>query len=282
MYAKNPVRLPILAWLSFWIAGALVVSATHRLHADTIYRDSFDRGTSSSQVLLNGSAPDQETGLAGGSASAVWTASAWTTNGTQANLIPPGNSQAFLPFVPQAGNIYNLSAVLNTTSASGSAWLSLGFSNTDVTTGEQFHVSDTVYAWMLERGAPSASTQNQAFAGPASNAINDGTATSPVLLDITLNTTSPTWTASFSVNGVAVGTTVNLPTAAQPGGSKPIEFVGIGSGGFDAGGGAGSVSDFSLTNASLTNAVPLPNTAWMGLGLMGLLVAAKFIRRAHT
>ena len=277
MYAKNPIRPPVLAWLSFWIAAALVFSATGRLHAATVYLDSFDRGTSSLQVALNGSAPDQATGLAGGSASAVWTSSAWTTNGSQANLAPPGNSQAFLPFLPQAGEIYNLSAVLNTASTSRSGWPSLGFSNTDVTTGEQFHVSNTVYAWMLERGAPSASSQNQAFAGAGTNGlINDGTATSPVLLDITLNTISPTWTASFSVNGVAVGST-NLPGVAQTGGSNPIRFVAIGSGGFDAGGESGSVSDFSLTAAT-----PLPNSAWMGLALMGLLGAAKFIRHARA
>jgi hypothetical protein len=245
----------VLAWVSIWIGAGVIVSANERLHAATVYQDSFNRGTGSSQVALNGSAPPQETGLAGGSASAFWTASAWTTDGTEANLTPPGNSQAFLPFVPQAGDVYDLSAVLNTTSASGSAWLSLGFSNTDVTTGEQFHVSNTVYAWMLERGAPSASSQNQAFAGSGTaTTINDGTATSPVLLDVSLNTTSPTWTASFSVNGVPEGT-VNLPAAAQTGGSKPIEFVGIGSGGFDAGGGAGSVSSFSLT------VVPEPATA---------------------
>jgi hypothetical protein len=249
-----------------WIAAVLVFSASNRLQAAIIYQDSFNRGTSASQVALNGSAPAQETGLAGGSASADWIASAWTTDGTEANLIAPGNSQAFLPFTPQAGEIYSLSAVLNTASASGSAWLSLGFSNTDVTTGEQFHVSNTVYAWILERGAPTASVPNRFFAGAGTNTqVNDGTTTSPVLLDVMLNTTSPTWTASFSVNGVAVGS-VNLPAAAQTGGSAPIKFVGIGSGGFDTAGGTGSVSSFSLS------VVPEPATlGLLGVGVIGLL-----------
>ena len=270
MRARNGSDRGIIDRRSTWvIAVGLTALAATVARAQTIYQDSFGRGSGGSPAALSGSSPDQETGLAGGSASATWLASNWTTDGTKANLSAPGNSQAFLPFVPQAGNFYSLTTTLNTANSSGSWWLSLGFSATSSTSGGQFHELNTVYAWMLERGS-TASLQDQIFAGPGvAGVANVSTVTGPASFNVVLNTTASPWTASFAINGATVGSTLNLPAAAQTGGSNPIQFVGFGSGGSNPGGGTGSVSNFSLI------LVPEPAS----LGALGFAIPTLLSRR---
>jgi hypothetical protein len=88
---------------------------------------------SGDSTFLNGTAPEDRTG---GIGSTDWTAA---NNFTTAGAIPlksDGDKEnkrtAYLAFEPTQGNVYMLSATLNTT-AGGNAWNALGFGDDDIT-----------------------------------------------------------------------------------------------------------------------------------------------------
>jgi hypothetical protein len=95
--------------------AALFGLATNAVQAQTtIYYDSFNRGTVDSPLNLDGSIP--EVNYYGSTWSAyvdgTTPANSVTTNGTSAH-VTAHQTNAYLPFIPEAGNLYVLSADLS-------------------------------------------------------------------------------------------------------------------------------------------------------------------------
>ena len=151
---------------------------------------------------------------------------------------------AFLPFTPEPGNLYRLSADINCVGGSNADWISLGFAN-GTNTGSAWHTRNSPVGWLLARDAGSAS-EGQTFSGPGTSGVN-GTGLHPtgvmnytVILD-TRPANPGAWTFAFLVNSNVV------QAATAFGGSGPaISSVGMG---MSAAGGSGYVKHFTLTSA---------------------------------
>ena len=161
---------------------------------------------------------------------------------------------ANLPFTPQAGNIYTLSADVNTTS-DGSNWIGLNFF--DLTNGAE-------HVWMLlsaDRGV----AMGGYYTGDG-GVFGYDEPTGTVTLSMVLNTVGANWTETFLANGTIVGGPVT--PSVQPG----IDAVGF----YQYNNGAGTVGNFSLTQT-----VPEPGgAAILALGAGTLLILRQ--RRKST
>jgi hypothetical protein len=153
----------------------------------------------------------------------------WSTDGSEATGTGTGN--AFLPFVPQPGRIYSLSAEIENTTTDGGSWTALGFAN-GTTLNSQWHTVNSPVGWWLARGdypAGNSSNPNQTFIGPGTGSGSTGTGFWPsnmVTYKVILDTTpsgSSNWTFTYLANG-------NVVRAATAfGGSGPtITRVGFG------------------------------------------------------
>lgn len=152
--------------------------------------------------------------------------SVFLDNGVVQTLVAgSANGQAaWLPFTPQNGLIYTATATILNNQPN---WIAFGFmpaappgglSWTD-TDFQVRHSNNGAYLWALTRNHPTAQDQ-QAFTGPNTSGtlvnFNDDLVdpTQPVQIQIVLDTTAPTWTAEFLLNGVS-RQTINVPAAAQ-------------------------------------------------------------------
>lgn len=231
------------AFLVLSASGPLCVGP--RAVADTtIYADAFP-GSSSNP--LNGTTPATESGTFGGSAGTPWSAA---SNFNAAGGVQPSGTfvSAYLPFAPQAGNIYTLSADLNTTSG-GSNWIGLNFF--DLNDGSQD-------VWMLLSAQRGVATG--AFYPGDGGVFGYDQPNGTVTLSMVLDTTGANWTETFFANGISVGGP--MTPSVQPG----IDAVGL----YQYNNGAGTAGNFTLTRA-----VPEPGSA----ALLTLGAGALFIRR---
>jgi hypothetical protein len=181
-----------------------------------IYDEDFTLPThANSTLILNGTAPDVD---ANGGTNKWLAYSGYKENGTLATAnVSQG---AWLPFVPQAGNTYTLSASLTNVGPDGSsvAWYALGFAkalptaaNAELGSAQNRFVEGVTAgrAWMLFRPNNPTSPDNPNVSHIGS--LNSGTAvnvnwTDPTLeraeggdidMKIVLDTTQATWTADF-------------------------------------------------------------------------------------
>lgn len=172
---------------------------------------------------LNGRTPDTV-------GTSNWIAgTAWNTDGTQAT--GSGTANAFLPFVPQPGRIYTLSADVETITTDGGSWSALGFAN-GTTANSQWHTVNSPVGWWLVRGdypTGNAGNPNQMFIGPGTGSGSTGTGFWPsnsVNYKIILDTT-PASAANWTFTYLANGSVIRAATAF--GGSGPtITRVGFG------------------------------------------------------
>lgn len=186
--------------------------------AIVIYHENF-AGLSTDN--LNGKAPDVDNTASG---TDTWLAyNAYKQNGA----LPGGTGQnvnrgAWLPFVPQAGNVYTLSASLTGVVASGTnastnfAWYALGFGKSlpsDVqTSSNRFNEGEAVgRAWMLFRPNNTSANLNQSHRGSGTSGTGPAGTPQPwatgspsgggdVDLQIVLDTTVSTWTVTYYAN----------------------------------------------------------------------------------
>lgn len=201
---------------------------------NTIYLDHFFGASGA----LNGRTPDTAT-----IASSTWiAASGWTTDGTRAN-VPNSTINAFLPFTPVSGRLYQLSADINCVGSDSADWISLGFAN-GTNTGSAWQLANSPVGWMLARDSGSTSSANQTFIGPGQAGVSDtgvyptGVMNYAILLDTRPNNPNA-WTFTFLVNSNVVE-----PAAVFGGNGPVISSVGLGMMG---NGGSGYVDNFTLT-----------------------------------
>ena len=184
------------------LAGAMLLAPITPATATSwvIYSDPLN---GSSVADLNGTTPSVSSGLYGGTAGATWSATIFKADGSVSINGSPGYANAFLPFTPQTGQIYRLSADVDTT-AGGPAWIGLGFTST-ANLGA-FIFGNTAGPWMLLRNDRELG-QGQTFLGPNLNGDNTYDApTGVVHLTVELDTmVANNWTGSFFANGVLVG-----------------------------------------------------------------------------
>ena len=187
------------------IASTLAAGALLSLSAQAaiIYQDDFNFSGS-----LNGRTPNQTTG-------SNWTAfGTWTGNGAS---ITPGeaNRSAYLPFVPQSGMIYELTAGMSNASGSATTWISLGFSESGTPPSNNNFTSGGIATVILRDNS-----LNQTYAGSgvanSSGSLNFPTFVANTFYEykVVLNTTGANWTydvyrdgVQLDVNGGAAGLT---------------------------------------------------------------------------
>ena len=174
------VALTVVAWLA--------VPAS----AEVIYFDGFSRPQSGLQHL-SGTAPEVRSGTLGGSSTATWLAYAgpdyagapvewdhsWQTDGTQAKMAwegDPVQRMAWLPFVPQSGQVYTYSMRMNNTWAGSNNWIGMGFFK-DVSDTQTPYFTYAAGPQIFERpmGA-TASEYSWSAAGPTGNGNSDNMA----------------------------------------------------------------------------------------------------------
>lgn len=210
--------------LGFALSGLIAqpAAATETI----IYADDFSGAPGS---LLNGTTLDTRSGTFGGSASATWSAdSGFKADGSVFDGAPFVD-EANLPFVPQAGSIYTLSAGMDTI-VGGASYIGLGFGDAGTIRRN----------WILLRDArPGNRGQYQAiWLSNGSFFVPAGTVTLSVVLD----TTETVWGLEYFADGVSVSGRIVFEN------NPPITKIGFA----HRRGAAGTVANFSLTRRDPT------------------------------
>jgi hypothetical protein len=170
--------------------------------ATPIYRDAFD-----GMGPLGGSKPSGR----GGIGENAWTAPAegWEINAGRGAVTATNHGAAVLPFEPQPGRLYLVSADIET-SEGGIGWGAVGFANSGLSTAYVPHGP-----WMLQRH-DAAKQRNECFFGPGeTRSVGRGDRlTGRQTRAILLDTTGPTWRVVFFADGLALGESSMDPSAA--------------------------------------------------------------------
>jgi hypothetical protein len=229
-------------WL---LIGVMLICGCAIGNAQIIYSNVFN----GQAVTLDGTAPTVANSLLGGLNNALWNCT--FTNGVSSSLngtvlangtIGTNAGCVLLPFTPESGAVYYLTASLTVPSPM-SQWVAMGFSqlNTQTNNTGFARFNDNPgpqgYAWMDPREGV---TQNL-FGGPgasiaATPAVNGLPGAGSYMLEIVLNTAGTHWTVSAYVNGTIVGTNIvggtQIGTNLVYGANPPIAFAGIGQNSF--------------------------------------------------
>lgn len=224
--------------------------------AAIIYSDDFNFTGN-----LNGRTPTETTG------GATWTADGtiWTSDG---NSVTPGapTRTAYLPFVPQTGMIYELSARMSNASGGTGIWVSLGFNqNAAPDVAANFTGNAGIGTVILRDNG-----NNQMYAGPAvsgasSNLVIPGYAADTFYeYKVVLNTMGANWTYDVYRDGTQLdvnGNTTAGLTYTWTSGNPTIRSVQLSS---NTASGSARYDNFSLV------AIPEPTSA-LSLVLAGAL-----------
>ncbi|MES2570308.1 MAG: PA14 domain-containing protein, partial [Verrucomicrobiota bacterium] len=189
---------------------------------------------------LNGNTTETGTGTWGSS-------TGWVRNNGVANKAAAGDAHALLPFSPQPGYLYTLSAEIDPVNSPGSAdWFALGFTNQPATNTalytQAFLFPSIGQPWILIRanGSDSGNTM-QAFSSALANGITSSTALNAIgaydTISLVLDTRNTSWVSTYYFNGTPIGTHTHA-------GSLTIQSIGISS----YGGAVGNVRNFRLTS----------------------------------
>jgi len=235
-YIRPGSQRGILHAIALALPVAILAALTAFAAGDTtIYSDTL-LGSGSA---LHGTTVDSSATHAGGTAGATWTA-AGSYNETATGTIGTSTTTqgAYLPFTPQAGHVYTLTATLEYLGAVPSNWAALGFqTQADVAHGAFHDASGAAYAWTLLR--KSGGGQPQFFGGPdTASGGNFATASQSGLqtVTITLDATGASWTSHATING--------LDSATVTYGTNPTDIAYVGFGGV---GTTSNTTHFSLS-----------------------------------
>jgi hypothetical protein len=196
-------------------AGMLPLFLSSLGNAQTIYSNTFSGGAAN----INQSAPTVATDDAGAASSAIWKDAANNkmlyANGT---VNTTAGDSVLLPFTPENGYIYTLTASVTFTGNPGS-WIGAGFAENYWYPGagnSQFNQSGVNgYDWAI---LTESSGNVQFFSGPSgtnqlfnqNSFFTAGTGTHT--LTLTLNTTGAQWVISCSVDGNQAGSSYTYTT----------------------------------------------------------------------
>ena len=246
-------------WMCAVILAVTLCAPRLASAATTIYSDDF---SGLSTVALDGTTPDVRSGTLGGSASATWIADtlSYMANGTAIGQGAPNIRYAFLAFTPVVGNVYTLTVDLNTANATSVNWLGAGFtSNTSTSTSS--NALDTAWVSYAANGLGKVYGSS---ATPYTTFGAAGSASDPITLTITLDTTTTLWKTTYSAYDLS--TSLPLGSGSYTYTTNPtITSVFIGDIIY-----GGTVDNFSLTAAPEPNSIAL-------LG-MAILVSGSLIR----
>lgn len=197
------------------LAGIIALLFYPLGHAQTIYSNTFNGGA----VNLNQKAPTVATNDAGAASSAIWKDAANSkmlyANGT---VNTPEGDSVLLPFTPENGYIYTLTASVTFNGNPGS-WIGAGFAENYWYPGNgnaQFNEKGVNgYDWAI---LTESSGNVQYFSGPSgtnqlfnrNGFFTAGTGTHT--LTLTLDTTGPQWVISCSVDGNQAGSSYTYTT----------------------------------------------------------------------
>ena len=242
------------------IAGvtALALGST-AARAGVIYQDNFSGSSSNSLVGL---LPTTDTGGAKwATALDVGAADTFQADGSVTSITT--NYGDYLPFSPENGNIYTLSATLDPASV---GWVGISFGA--YVPGDRGGVGPS----MISHYETTTATITEFAIG---NTATTFTGTANVPLDqtasIVLNTMSTQWTATYYYNSKDLGS-VTYAAGSNPTGINGVTIAAVGS---SASPFSGSVASFELQT------VPEPATLGLFvLGGMGLLLAGRKMRRS--
>jgi len=226
------ILLLVITMVSFWCLTS---------KAQLIYANVFNGGGS---VTVSGTAPTVANSSFGGSSGAQWICT--TTNGVNATVFGNGTIDtnpgcALLPFTPQSGCVYFMSASVTLPTGMPN-WVAMGFTSlatqTNNANGDYCRFTDNPpggYAWM---GMKADITQG-VYAGRGTASPLGNTTVIPAgtnILTMVLNTVSSSWTVSAYLGGTIVGTNVvggtQMGTNFTYGSNPAIAFAGIGQTGF--------------------------------------------------
>ncbi len=200
---------PLLPALLLAVLG-LAAGMSRGLADVTIYQDLFNdqqnisKGGTYTQTLA-GSTPTVRNGIAGGSASAIWTSAAetggWGQRDYNNNGVATPTSSNYLPFTPQPGHLYLLTATINAANWStvNGDWFTIGFTS------------------LPNNWVPGNYVANLSDGNPNAGLVRSGSAKT---IQLTLDTRSPGWanTSNLAYVGwiaVAPGT-ANLNPLVAP------------------------------------------------------------------
>jgi|GEM_PF-629676 len=213
----------LLGWT--YQQAKLASSANAVGNAQIIYSNDFTSG--SSGVSIEGSPPTVANNVAGGNSGAQWNivsnnASAGAYMSTDGTVGPTQNS-CLLPFTPQSGYIYTLTASVTFTTDPGN-WITMGFgannpANSATPRFNDAAVSGNPWTYLRIGSAGDHFFYDRSHeVGNAQLMPTPGTYT----ISLKLDTTGANWIASEFINGTQVGT--NYTYSANP----AINAVGIG------------------------------------------------------
>jgi hypothetical protein len=260
------------------LTGAVAVAlAAQTVTAQTvIYSETFG-GDSSTD--LNGTSLDVASGYAGGTLGATWAASGnWNKDGVFAyDTGPDDGGTALLPFTPQSGFIYTLSANNIGVAATNSTWIGIGFtygvgsdwSDPVASTTDWLGSGAAPVLWGLCRdGTLATSSTDATFVGPGTASGMGTTTHGASAFTLTLDTTGGgDWSVTWNLDGQIRTTTVTEAFG------QSIQYVGFSanattSSGYHHDGHA--IDNFQLV------AVPEPSVfAMLGIGLLGLFALRR-------
>jgi hypothetical protein len=200
--------------------------------AQVIYSNNFAAGGATN---IWGTTPTEASNYAGGASTATWNDALGTndTGSLPANGVD-GTTQGdswLLPFHPQSGFVYTLTASLTFT-GSQSDWVGLGFAQNDAV---NVPVGDGRFADSANGGPTGydfiilteSSGNVQYFTGPKGNTpqifAGTGFTSGPqtITVEVILNTTNSLWSMTAYINGVKMGNGATYAT------NPPIGAVGI-------------------------------------------------------
>ena len=250
--AFSNVILPTDAtWDTSSLASAGTVTVLSVYPGATIYQDEFSYGTG-----LNGHDPDTY------GAPLSWIAdSSWVGTGTNALNNNTNSANAFLPFVPQAGNEYTLSATIDCqapfpTNGPGNNFMALGFANGFGTNVPWQGTNNNPVGWWHITPDGDTNATETVYLGPGQNGgislTNSpaGPHTYAVILNMR-NENPNEWFFTFQMDG-------NTVAGSTAFGANSLPITSVGFGGYLVNSN-NTVSNFTLTVAgNAPSAAPRP------------------------
>jgi hypothetical protein len=189
----------------------------------------------------------------------------WTDGGNIGSahagvLAIAGTGVSQLPFRPSVGQLYTLSADVNSTRG---LWMEMGFQH-GTGYGTLWDSGTTAYAWALLTAGAGGTGQFFAGAGTSNNVAMGVPATAQVHhMVITLDTTASQWAIGGSLDGVA------FPKYTYS--SNPaIDHIQVG-----CNSGGGDFRNLLLTATGSTQMVPEPSVLMLGMAGAGLLLRRR-------